>query len=175
MVWHNRRQFVIWNYLNQWWPSLLTHICVTRSRENVDIVLLDFAFLSLHHHIYTALHWRHNESDSVSNHQRLDCLLNRLFRRRSKKISKLHVPGLCEWKPQMTGGFPPQRASNAENSSIWWRHHGFVTYLPLYNYDVKQGIILRVTGFCENPPVTGGFPSHRAGDADFDVCLMLNK
>ena len=106
MVWHNRRQFVIWNYLNQWWPSLLTHICVTRSRENVDIVLLDFAFLSLHHHIYTALHWRHNESDNVSNHQRLDCLLNRLFRHRSKKISKLHVPGLCEWKPQMTGGSP---------------------------------------------------------------------
>ena len=23
----------------------------------------------------------------------------------------------------MTGGFPSQRASNAENVSIWWRHH----------------------------------------------------
>ena len=29
--------------------------------------------------------WRHNESDSVSNHRSLDCLLNRLFRRRKKK------------------------------------------------------------------------------------------
>ena len=34
--------------------------------------------------MYT-LHWRHNGHDSVSNHQPHDCLLNRLFRRRSKK------------------------------------------------------------------------------------------
>ena len=33
------------------------------------------------------LHWRHNEPDDVSNHQPRDCLLNRLFRRRSKKTS----------------------------------------------------------------------------------------
>ena len=31
------------------------------------------------------LQWRHNEPYSVSNHQPHDCLLNRLFRRRSKK------------------------------------------------------------------------------------------
>ena len=42
------------------------------------------------------LQWRHNRRDSVSNRQRLDCLLNRLFRRRSKKTSKLRVTGLCE-------------------------------------------------------------------------------
>ena len=23
------------------------------------------------------------------------------------------------------GGFPSQMASNAENASIWWRHHGY--------------------------------------------------
>ena len=34
-----------------------------------------------------SLQWRHNECDGVSNHQPHDCLLNRLFRRRSKKIS----------------------------------------------------------------------------------------
>ena len=33
-----------------------------------------------------ALQWHHNERDSVKNHRRLDCLLNCLFRRRSKKI-----------------------------------------------------------------------------------------
>ena len=32
----------------------------------------------------------------VSNHQPHDCLLNRLFRHRSKKTSKLRVTGLCE-------------------------------------------------------------------------------
>ena len=42
-----------------------------------------------------SLQWRHNEHDGVSNHQRHDCLLNRLFRRRSRKIPKLRVIGLC--------------------------------------------------------------------------------
>ena len=69
------------------------------------------------------LHWRHNQSDGISNHQRLKCLLHRLFRRRSKKTSKLRVTGLCEGNPPVTGGFPSQRASNAEMASIWWRHH----------------------------------------------------
>ena len=41
------------------------------------------------------LRWRHNGGDSVSNHQPQDCLLNRLFRRRSKKTSKLRVTGPC--------------------------------------------------------------------------------
>ena len=41
------------------------------------------------------LHWRHNDPDGVSNHQPHGCLLNRLFRRRSKKTSKLRVTGLC--------------------------------------------------------------------------------
>ena len=42
-----------------------------------------------------ALHWRHNDHDGVLNHQPHGCLLNRLFRRRSKKTSKLRVTGLC--------------------------------------------------------------------------------
>ena len=43
-----------------------------------------------------ALRWRHNERDGVSNHQPHDCLLSRLFWRRSKKSSKFRVTGLCE-------------------------------------------------------------------------------
>ena len=42
-----------------------------------------------------SLHWRHNDHDGVSNHQSHGCLLNRLFRRRSKITSKLRVTGLC--------------------------------------------------------------------------------
>ena len=71
-----------------------------------------------------ALQWRHNERDGVSNHQPHDCLLNLLFKRRSKKISKLRVTGLCAGNSPVTGEFPAQRASNAENVYIWWRHHG---------------------------------------------------
>ena len=70
------------------------------------------------------LQWCHNEHDGISNHQPHDCLLNRLFRHRSKKTSKLHVTGLCVRNSPVTGEFPAQRASNAENVIIWWRHHG---------------------------------------------------
>ena len=67
--------------------------------------------------------WCHNERDGVSNHKLHDCLLNRLFRRRSKKTPKLHTTGLCEGNSPVTGEFPAQMASNAENVSIWWRRH----------------------------------------------------
>ena len=48
-----------------------------------------------------SLQWSHNRHDGVSNHQPDDCLLN----------------------SPMTREFPSQRVSNAENVSIWWRHH----------------------------------------------------
>ena len=70
-----------------------------------------------------SLRWRHNGNDGVSNHQPRHCLLKRLFRRRSKKTSKLRVTGLCAGNSPGTGEFPAQIASNAENVSIWWRHH----------------------------------------------------
>ena len=73
-----------------------------------------------------SLQWRHNGRNSVSNHQPHECLLNRLFRRRSKKTSKLRVTGLCAGNSPETGEFPAQMASNAENASIWWRHHGVI-------------------------------------------------
>ena len=40
------------------------------------------------------LRWRYNKRDSVSNHQPLHCLLYRLFRRSSKKTSKLRVSSI---------------------------------------------------------------------------------
>ena len=70
-----------------------------------------------------SLQWRHNESDGVSNHEPHDCLLNCVFSRRSKKTSKFRVTGLCEGNSPVTDEYPAQRASNAENVSIWWRHH----------------------------------------------------
>ena len=67
----------------------------------------------------------HNGRDAVSNHQPHDCLLNRLFGRRSTKTWKLRVTGLCAGNSPVTGEFPAQMASNAEYASIWWRHHDF--------------------------------------------------
>ena len=79
---------------------------------------------------HCALQWHHNERDGISNHQPRDCLHHRLLRRRSKKISKLRVTGLCEGNSLGTGEFPAQRASDARNASIRWRHHGQPKDLP---------------------------------------------
>ena len=74
------------------------------------------------------LRWRHNGRDGVSKHQPHDCLLNRLFGRRSKKTSKLRVTGLCVGNSPGTGEYPAQMASNAENVSISWRRHVYSHY-----------------------------------------------
>ena len=68
---------------------------------------------------------RHNEHGDVSNHQRPGRLLNHLFRLRAKKTSKLRITGLCGGNSPMTVEFPTQKANNAENVSIWWRHHAW--------------------------------------------------
>ena len=91
----------------------------------------DFCPLQFNWHSYTSLQLRHNGQDSVSNHQPHDCLLNRLFRHRSKKTSKLRVTGLCAGNSLGTGEFPAQMASNTENVSIWWRHHEMGDFYPL--------------------------------------------
>ena len=76
-------------------------------------------------HVITSdpLQWRHNERHGVSDHQPHDRLLNRLFRHRSKKTLKLRVTDLCAGNSPVTGEFLAQRARNAENVSIWQRHH----------------------------------------------------
>ena len=65
--------------------------------QKVTLFFLFFSSSILLTRIYqiyqTTLQWRQNERDGVSNHQPHDCLLNHLFRRRSKKASKLRVTG----------------------------------------------------------------------------------
>ena len=48
------------------------------------------------------------------------------LRRRSKKHQS--STGLRAGKFPVTSEFPAQRASNAENVSIWWRHYGLHEY-----------------------------------------------
>ena len=60
-----------------------------------------------------SLHWRHNGRDGVSNHQPDDCLLNRLFMRRSKKhqssASPAFVRGIHRWSVNSPHKFPVTR------------------------------------------------------------------
>ena len=86
-------------------------LLAARSGEPTIPVGLCASYRSVH-----TLQWRHNGRGGVSNHQRHDWLLNRLFRRRSKKTPKLRVTGFCAENSPVTG-------SNTENVSIWWRHH----------------------------------------------------
>ena len=79
-------------------------------------------FFKTRGHASDPLKWRHNERDGISNHQPHDCLLNGLLRRWSKKTSKLRVTGFCAGNSPVTGECPGQRASIAENVSIWCRH-----------------------------------------------------
>ena len=51
-----------------------------------------------------------------------------------RKVSKLRVTGLCEGNSLATGEFPAQRASKAENASIWWRHHAMFCRNALLNF-----------------------------------------
>ena len=70
-----------------------------------------------------SLLWHHNGCNGIWNHLPHDCLLNRSFRCRSNKTSKLCVTGLCAGNSPVIGEFPAQKTSNVENVSIWWRHH----------------------------------------------------
>ena len=89
------------------------------------MVLCGLIMLDKHdwHADQITLQWHHNECDGV---HYLDCLLSRLFRRKSKKTWNLRVAGLCDGNSPVTSGFLSQRTSNAENVLIWWRHHAWL-------------------------------------------------
>ena len=65
-------------------------------------------------------------------------------RRKSKKASKLRVTGLCVGNSPVTGDISAQMSSNAENVSIWWRHH-IITRLC-------WSTLVQVTTLCRTAP-----------------------
>ena len=73
--------------------------------------------------VMSCLHRWRNVCRMASQIMSYYCLLNRLSRQRSKITSKPRVTGLCGGNSSVTCEFPAQRASNAENVSIWWRHY----------------------------------------------------
>ena len=124
------------------------------------------------YHTGTPLQWRHNERDVVSNHQPHDCLLSRLFRRRSKKRSKLRVTGLYEGNSPVAGEFPSQRASNAKNVSIWSRYQALTRKPgtpsgPWWRYEMET-----ITAF--RGKSTPAFPHKSSVMRTFDdLCVVV--
>ena len=83
-------------------PGCLIRSCNLYFIFSMGIVgdgLVDGEYLYIVRKQSNTLQWRHNGHDGVSNNKPHDCLLNRLFRRRSKKTSKLRVTGLCAGWP----------------------------------------------------------------------------
>ena len=95
------------------------------------------------------LHWRHNDHDGVSNHQPHGCLLNRLFRRRSKKTSKLRVTGLCV-------GNSPGPVNSPHKGPVTRKMFPFDdVIMSSYGIDL---VVREYSGFSlRNPKSAGGF------------------
>ena len=102
-----------------------------------------------------SLQCRHNGCDSVSNHQPYDCLLNRLFRRRSKE----NIKAPCHWPlcGEFTGNrwIPPHKwpvtreGFPFDDFNLWYPNLCKITVwintcVPSYQWDVihvrKHGI-----------------------------------
>ena len=129
----------------RWWGGWIYRIVTRVTSKSKNFIKVAVATVLITHSIVSSrlsLRWRQNGRDSVSNHQPHDCLLNRLFRRRSKKTSKLYVTGLCAGNSPGTGELPAQMASNAENVSTWWRHHDGL---------INQGCMCTALFDCSNP------------------------
>ena len=158
--WYRYQCIFISSYV--WLMSLPANYFISYFFSVVDLVAANFLTNSgeIWWYHYMALQWRHNEPDGVSNHQPRDCLLKRLFRCRSKKKSKLRVTGLCAGNSPVTGEFPTQRASNAENISIWWPYHEKIYVLLA----LDEG----------NTPHVGGFPPKGPAKHTFDVLFVAS-
>ena len=94
IVRHSNIYRINWNFkmtgYEHAFANYLSQQCILRAKRTItraDLLITNGTGISLQ--------WRHNDHDSISNHQPHDCLLNRLFRHRSKKTSRLRVTGLC--------------------------------------------------------------------------------
>ena len=90
----------LWILVTSWWANIDWVVDKLRIWDAMNLIWRDcnvyitcMEIMPLHPF---SLQWRHNGNNGVSNHQPHQCLLNRLFRHRSKNIVKvpLHWP-LC--------------------------------------------------------------------------------
>ena len=75
-----------------------------------------------------------------------------------KENIKLRVTGLGAGNSPVTGEFPVQKASNAENVSIWWRHHGWrpaaatMISIPRRSWERNQVVRMKAVYVGKNVP-----------------------
>ena len=138
-------------------------------RNLVDRAWLPWSARDIQTHLIP-LQWRHSGRDCVSGHQPHYCLLNRLFRRRSKKTSKLRVTGLCAWNSPVP----------VEDVSIWWRHHAFVqrkqpVAVKVLPRGLAEGHIVAMGGgYQANIPLSVMFPVFQIYDKPVTYWMSLS-
>ena len=80
--------------------------------------------VSTPNHVSTTLHYNDVTVSTIASQSPASRLFIWPFiRAQIKKISKLRVTGPWAENSPVTGEFPAQKASNAENLFIWWSHH----------------------------------------------------
>ena len=123
-----------------------------------------------------SLQCRHNERDGVFNHRHLECLLNRLFRYRSKKPSKLCVTGaetpavvmaliLYNWLVPVFHRSGLSQMENENTISLWWRHQ-------METFSALLASVRRIYRSLVNSPHKGQW--HRAGMFFFWSAVWIN-
>ena len=140
-------------YMFNKFPMWLIWFCFVETKNKLAFFGIKMKLTEVSLATYT-LQWRHNEPDGSSNHRRIDCLLKRLFMRRSKKTSMLTVIGLCEGNPLLIASLLPNVIkamsmfqypvvrirdivrscdvlSNFETHLICWVHNILAVRLPL--------------------------------------------
>ena len=100
------------------------------------------AFICLPCDIIIRLQWRHNEHDGVSNHQPHDCLLNGLFRRRSKVTSKLRITGLCAGNSPWLVNSPHKRPVTRKMLALWHHHQDIHDQNMVFNLIFQQRLVI---------------------------------
>ena len=70
--------------------SSVTYVC-EKPYETGKIRYVSYKMIMASDNIVVTLQWRHNGWHGVSNHHYINCLLNRLFKRKRKKTSELGV------------------------------------------------------------------------------------
>ena len=112
--------------------------------------------------ICAPLHWRQNDHDGVSNHQPHGCLLNRLFRCRSKKTSKLRVTGLC-------AGNSPGPVNSPHKRPVTRKMFPFDDVIMLYEYSNQP----KMTWWEINSLSPG--QNGRLFADDISICIFVNE
>ena len=84
-----------------------------------------------------------------------------------RKHQKLSVTGFCVGNSPVTRRFPAQRASNAANVSIWWRHHEINYFTPDNHYHMLHNVAVASAVWYKTQP-------HNCAHGFLVLCLVAD-